>query len=287
MSSRSSARWTRRSPERRSRLPAEHRRRRRAVRLGAAARRQDARRRPAGRLRLRALRLQGTRYRSHRSGGMMRVCLMVEGQEDVTWEQWLALARAAEDAGLDGLFRSDHYSAIIKPLAGALDAWATLSALAAVTSRIRLGTLVSPATFRHPSVLARMATTVDHISGGRVELGMGAGWYERDHTGERLPVPRHQGAVRALRRAGRDRRPHVDRRGLRSPRRALHAARADGAAEAPAAAASASRPRRQGGAARRRARRALRDGVQHARRVARRGARAAAAPGRRVRGDRT
>ena len=117
----------------------------------------------------------------------MRVCLMVEGQEGVSWDQWLALARACEEAGLDGLFRSDHYSAIIAPVAGALDAWATLSALAANTSRIRLGTLVSPATFRHPSVLARMATTVDHISGGRVEVGMGAGWYERDHTENGFP----------------------------------------------------------------------------------------------------
>ncbi len=117
----------------------------------------------------------------------MRVCLMIEGQEGVTWEQWLALARAAEDAGLDALFRSDHYSAIIAPVAGALDAWATLAGLAAVTSRIRLGTLVSPATFRHPSVLARMATTVDHISGGRVELGMGAGWFDRDHTENGFP----------------------------------------------------------------------------------------------------
>jgi F420-dependent oxidoreductase-like protein len=112
----------------------------------------------------------------------VRICLMIEGQEGVTWEQWVALTQAAEDAGLDALFRSDHYSAIIAPVAGALDAWTTLAGLAAVTSRIRLGTLVSPATFRHPSVLARMATTVDHISGGRVEVGMGAGWYDRDHT---------------------------------------------------------------------------------------------------------
>ena len=111
----------------------------------------------------------------------MRICLMIEGQEGVTWEEWVALARAVEDHGLEGLFRSDHYSAIITPTAGALDAWATLAALAAVTSRIRLGTLVSPATFRHPSVLARNAVTVDHVSGGRVEVGMGAGWYEREH----------------------------------------------------------------------------------------------------------
>jgi F420-dependent oxidoreductase-like protein len=117
----------------------------------------------------------------------MRVCLMIEGQEGVTWDEWLGLARAAEDAGLDGLFRSDHYSSIIRPLAGALDAWTTLAGLAAATARLRLGTLVSPGTFRHPSVLARMATTVDHISGGRVELGMGAGWYDRDHTENGFP----------------------------------------------------------------------------------------------------
>jgi F420-dependent oxidoreductase-like protein len=112
---------------------------------------------------------------------------MIEGQEGVTWAEWVALARAAEDAGLEGLFRSDHYSAIIRPVAGSLDAWATLAGLAAVTDRIRLGTLVSPATFRHPSVLARMAVTVDHISGGRVELGMGAGWFDRDHTENGFP----------------------------------------------------------------------------------------------------
>ena len=117
----------------------------------------------------------------------MRVCLMIEGQEGVTWDEWVALARAAEDAGLDGLFRSDHYSAIIRSVAGSLDAWATLAGLAALTRRIRLGTLVSPATFRHPSVLARMAVTVDHISGGRVELGMGAGWFDRDHTENGFP----------------------------------------------------------------------------------------------------
>jgi F420-dependent oxidoreductase-like protein len=112
---------------------------------------------------------------------------MVEGQEGVTWDDWVALARAAEDAGLDALFRSDHYSAIIRSSAGALDAWTTLAGLAAVTTRLRLGTLVSPATFRHPSVLARMAATVDHISGGRLDLGMGAGWYERDHTENGFP----------------------------------------------------------------------------------------------------
>jgi F420-dependent oxidoreductase-like protein len=117
----------------------------------------------------------------------MRVCLMIEGQEGVTWEDWVRLAGLAERHGLEGLFRSDHYTAIIRPEADALDAWTTLAGLAAVTERIRLGTLVSPATFRHPSVLARMTVTVDHISQGRMDVGMGAGWYEREHVAHGFP----------------------------------------------------------------------------------------------------
>jgi F420-dependent oxidoreductase-like protein len=117
----------------------------------------------------------------------MRICLMIEGQEGVTWDDWVRLARSTEEHGLEGLFRSDHYTAIIRPDADAHDAWATLAGLAAVTARIRLGTMVSPATFRHPSVLARMAVTVDHISGGRVEVGMGSGWYEREHHAHAFP----------------------------------------------------------------------------------------------------
>jgi F420-dependent oxidoreductase-like protein len=119
----------------------------------------------------------------------MRVCLMIEGQEGVTWDDWVRLATLTEMHGLDGLFRSDHYTAIIRQEAGALDAWTTLAGLAALTKRIRLGTLVSPATFRHPSVLARMAATVDHISGGRVEVGLGSGWYEREHVENGFPFP--------------------------------------------------------------------------------------------------
>jgi len=117
----------------------------------------------------------------------MRVCLMIEGQEGVSWDDWVRLARLTEQHGLEGLFRSDHYTAIIRPAAAALDAWTTLAGLAAVTERIRLGTLVSPATFRHPSVLARMAVTVDHISGGRLDVGMGSGWYEREHAANGFP----------------------------------------------------------------------------------------------------
>ena len=120
----------------------------------------------------------------------MRICLMVEGQEDVTWDQWVALAHACEEAQLDGLFRSDHYLSVQgHPERGALDAWSTLAALAAVTTRLRLGTLVSPTTFRHPSVLAKMVVTADHVSGGRVELGIGGGWHEPEHTAFGFPFP--------------------------------------------------------------------------------------------------
>ncbi len=113
---------------------------------------------------------------------------MLEGQEGVAWEQLLALALAAEDAGLEGLFRSDHYRSILRgDPAGAMDAWVTLGALAARTERIRLGTLVSPVTFRHVSLLAKSVVTVDHISAGRVELGIGAGWFEPDHLAYGFP----------------------------------------------------------------------------------------------------
>ncbi|MDP8956182.1 MAG: TIGR03560 family F420-dependent LLM class oxidoreductase, partial [Actinomycetota bacterium] len=118
----------------------------------------------------------------------MDVCLMIEGQENVTWDQWVALAQACEEHGYDGLFRSDHYLSFDHPKEwGNLDAWATLSALGAVTQRIRLGTLVSPVTFRHPSLLAKSVLTADHVSGGRVEVGMGAGWFEDEHRAFGFP----------------------------------------------------------------------------------------------------
>ena len=107
---------------------------------------------------------------------------MIEGQEGVTWDEWVALAESCEAHGIEALFRSDHYLSMSDPHGrDALDAWTTLAGLAARTARLRLGTLVSPVTFRHPSVLAKSAATVDHISGGRVEIGMGAGWMEDEH----------------------------------------------------------------------------------------------------------
>jgi alkanesulfonate monooxygenase SsuD/methylene tetrahydromethanopterin reductase-like flavin-dependent oxidoreductase (luciferase family) len=120
----------------------------------------------------------------------MRISLMLEGQEGITWEQWVALAQATEDAGLEGLFRSDHYLGIgDQDAGGSLDAWTTLAGLAAITTRIRLGTMVSPVTFRPASVLAKSVTTVDHISNGRVELGIGAGWFESEHEAYGLKFP--------------------------------------------------------------------------------------------------
>jgi hypothetical protein len=98
----------------------------------------------------------------------MRVCLMIEGQESVSWEDWLALAKACEESSIDALFRSDHYLSVMgRPDRGSLDAWATIAALAAATSDLKLGTLVSPATFRHPSVLAKNVVTATSGSGTR------------------------------------------------------------------------------------------------------------------------
>ena len=121
----------------------------------------------------------------------MRICLMIEGQESVTWEEWLELAKGCEDSPIDALFRSDHYQSVMgQTERGSLDAWATICGLAAVTSTLRLGTLVSPVTFRHPSVLAKNVVTADHIGGGgRIELGMGSGWLEAEHEAYGFPFP--------------------------------------------------------------------------------------------------
>jgi F420-dependent oxidoreductase-like protein len=121
----------------------------------------------------------------------VRVALMIEGQEGVTWEDWCALADACEEHGVDTLFRSDHYISQSDESGNvAHDAWTTLAGLAARTTRLRLGTLVSPATFRLPGLLANAVATVDHIAGGgRIELGLGAGWNEREHRAYGFPFP--------------------------------------------------------------------------------------------------
>jgi F420-dependent oxidoreductase-like protein len=120
----------------------------------------------------------------------MEIGLMVEGQEDVTWPDWLEVAGASEVHGFDALFLSDHYLSKTQPSGrGGLDAWMTMAGLALRTSRVRLGVLVSPVTFRHPSVLAKSVVTVDHLSCGRVELGIGAGWLEAEHRAFGFPFP--------------------------------------------------------------------------------------------------
>jgi alkanesulfonate monooxygenase SsuD/methylene tetrahydromethanopterin reductase-like flavin-dependent oxidoreductase (luciferase family) len=118
----------------------------------------------------------------------MEVCVMIEGQEGVTWAEWTAIAHACEAHGVASLFRSDHYL----PLAGhherqVLDAWGTICALAVATTTLHIGTLVSPATFRHPSNLAKLFVTADEISAGRVSLGLGAGWHEQEHRAFGFP----------------------------------------------------------------------------------------------------
>ena len=120
----------------------------------------------------------------------MRICLMIEGQEGVAWADWVALAEACERLGFDALFRSDHYLSVDgHGERGSLDAWGTVTALSALTTTLRLGTLVSPATFRHPSALAKAVVTADHVSGGRVELGIGTGWLEEEHTAYGFAFP--------------------------------------------------------------------------------------------------
>jgi alkanesulfonate monooxygenase SsuD/methylene tetrahydromethanopterin reductase-like flavin-dependent oxidoreductase (luciferase family) len=118
----------------------------------------------------------------------MELAVAIEVQESVRWEDWAALAAACEAHGIPTLYSSDHYlSTAGVPQRGALDAWGIVCALAATTSTLRLGTLVSPTSFRHPSVLAKLALTADHVSGGRVDLGMGAGWHEPEHRAFGLP----------------------------------------------------------------------------------------------------
>jgi alkanesulfonate monooxygenase SsuD/methylene tetrahydromethanopterin reductase-like flavin-dependent oxidoreductase (luciferase family) len=129
----------------------------------------------------------------------LRVALMIEGQEGVSWDEWVALADACEEHGIEAMFRSDHYLSLAAPRERvATDAWTLLGALAARTARLRLGTLVSPVTFRHPSVLAKAAATVDHVSGGRVEVGIGAGWNVPEHQAFGFPFPETSERVQML-----------------------------------------------------------------------------------------
>jgi F420-dependent oxidoreductase-like protein len=112
---------------------------------------------------------------------MMEVAIMVEGQNGLTWPRWQRMARTVEDAGFAGLFRSDHYTSPNPPDKDSLELWVSLTWLACNTQRIVFGPAVSPVSFRQPTMTARMASAVDDLSGGRLVLGLGAGWQEREH----------------------------------------------------------------------------------------------------------
>jgi F420-dependent oxidoreductase-like protein len=121
----------------------------------------------------------------------MQLRIFTEPQQGADYATLLRIARATEDLGFDAFFRSDHYLKMgdVSGLPGPTDAWITLAGLAVQTERIRLGTLVSPVTFRYPGPLAVSVAQIDHMSGGRVELGIGAGWFDAEHTAYGIPFP--------------------------------------------------------------------------------------------------
>src|SRR6476661_2881587 len=121
----------------------------------------------------------------------MKLRIFTEPQQGATYEDLLAVAQGAERLGFDAFFRSDHYQRIGEgsPGPGSTDAWLTLAAIGRETTRIRLGTLVTPVTFRFPGPLAIQVAQADEMSGGRVELGLGAGWYDAEHQAYAIPFP--------------------------------------------------------------------------------------------------
>jgi F420-dependent oxidoreductase-like protein len=122
---------------------------------------------------------------------MMRLRILLEPRYGATYEQILSMAQTTEDAGFDAFFRSDHYMGIDSTDASLVptDSWTTLGGLAVQTERVRLGTLMTASTFRYPGTLAVSVATVDAMSGGRIELGIGAAWYEREHQSFGIPFP--------------------------------------------------------------------------------------------------
>lgn len=123
---------------------------------------------------------------------MIEVAIMVEGQTGVNWDNWRSMAKAVEALGFVGLYRSDHYTNSSPPDQDSLELWVSLTWLASHTERIEFGPLVTPLSFRDPTMTARMASAVDDLSGGRLTLGLGAGWQEREHESwgwELLDIP--------------------------------------------------------------------------------------------------
>ncbi|HEY9562884.1 MAG TPA: LLM class flavin-dependent oxidoreductase, partial [Nocardioides sp.] len=120
----------------------------------------------------------------------MELRIFTEPQQGATYDDLLRVALAAEELGFGAFFRSDHYLGMgTEGLPGSTDAWTTLAGLARDTTTIRLGTMMTSATFRHPGVLAIQVAQVDQMSGGRVELGIGAGWFEDEHRQYGIPFP--------------------------------------------------------------------------------------------------
>lgn len=113
---------------------------------------------------------------------MIEAALMIEGQDGLNWPRWQKIVRLAEDLGFAGLYRSDHFTNAVPPDKDSLELWVSLTWLACSTQRIEFGPLVSPVSFRHPTITARMAAAVNDLSGGRLTLGLGAGWQEREHS---------------------------------------------------------------------------------------------------------
>jgi alkanesulfonate monooxygenase len=130
----------------------------------------------------------------------LQLRIFTEPQEGATYDDLLRVAKATEAAGYDAFFRSDHYRRIfsVSDGPGPTDAWLTLAALARDTSRVRLGTMVTSGTFRLPGPLAISVAQVDQMSGGRVEFGIGAGWYEREHAAYGIPFPSLAGRFERL-----------------------------------------------------------------------------------------
>jgi len=119
----------------------------------------------------------------------MKLGVMIEGQEGMTWDLWRQLTTKVEALGFESLWRSDHFMSLEDSSRDAIETWAALTLTAAETTRLRFGPLVCPMTFRHPSLLARMAASVDVLSGGRLVLGLGAGWNEHEHRAFGIPFP--------------------------------------------------------------------------------------------------
>src|SRR5262249_17469780 len=131
-------------------------------------------------------------------GSVMQLGVMLEGQEGLTWDLWRRSMPRVEELGFESLWCSDHFMSLLDSSRDTLETWVALTVIAADTTRLRFGSLVSPMTFRHPSLLAQMAVAVDTLSGGRLVLGVGAGWNAEEHRAFGIPFPPFKDRLRML-----------------------------------------------------------------------------------------